>query len=99
MEKITVKCDAELEDLIPVYLKNRINDVKAIRESLKSGDFEKIRILGHSMKGSGGGYGFDRITEIGAKIETAALAEDRMEINQAVLTLEDYVQHVDIIFV
>lgn len=99
MDKITIECDAELEDLIPNYLKNRSNDIKTIRECLNSGDFEKIKTLGHSMKGSGGGYGFDKITEIGAMIETAADAEEVSEIDSAVQTLEDYVQRVNIVFV
>jgi HPt (histidine-containing phosphotransfer) domain-containing protein len=99
LDKITIECDAELEGLIPNYLKNRSNDIKTIRECLTSGDFEKILTLGHSMKGSGGGYGFDKITEIGGRIETAAEAKDVAEIDSAVQTLEDYVQRVDVVFV
>jgi DNA-binding NarL/FixJ family response regulator len=58
-----VKIDRDLEDLIPGYLEKRLADVTSIREAAGKNDFEMIRVLGHTMKGSGGGYGFDRITE------------------------------------
>lgn len=73
---IIVRIDKDLEDLIPGYIENRKKDVSAIFNALKNSDFEAIRIIGHSMKGSGGGYGFDRITEIGKMIEDAAKAMD-----------------------
>ena len=63
-ERIVVRIDKDLEDLIPGYIKNRHNDIESMHTALESGDFENIRILGHSMKGSGGGYGFDEITTI-----------------------------------
>ncbi len=39
------------------------------------GDYATIRTLGHQMAGTGGGYGFDPITEIGGALEESALAQ------------------------
>ena len=53
-----------------------------------------IRIIGHSMKGAGGGYGFDEITTLGAQIEDAALAHDVSQIEKSTDLLEDYLGRV-----
>jgi len=93
--KIIVHVDPDLEDLIPGFLSNRAKDVESIRALLDSDDLDQIRILGHSMKGAGGGYGFDRITEIGGVIETAALAGDVSVIRDANEQLADYLARVE----
>ena len=67
-----VRVDASLADLIPGYLANRRNDVDAIAVALDKADYDSVRILGHNMKGTGAGYGFDRLTAIGASLEQAA---------------------------
>ncbi len=103
-EKIIVRIDPDLEELIPEYLKNRRKDIETIIRLLKDGvfedffDFEDIRILGHSMKGSGGGYGFDRIGEIGKSIEDAAKTKDRETIKSCVDELSSYLNRVEICF-
>ena len=97
-EKIVVKIDPDLEDLIPDYLKNRRNDIETMRSDLSSGDFETIRITGHSMKGSGGGYGFDHITEIGKCIEDAAKAKNEDEINKQISELASYLDRVSVVY-
>ncbi len=94
-EKIIIKIDPDLEDLIPGFLANRGKDVTSIRALLKADDFDAIRILGHSMKGAGGGYGFDRITELGDTIETAAVAGDAATIAEANAALDDYLSRVE----
>jgi hypothetical protein len=71
-EKILVHVDPDLMDLIPEYLENMKGNIRSILNALEKGDYETIRILSHSMKGSGGGYGFDPITHIGRFIEEAA---------------------------
>jgi HPt (histidine-containing phosphotransfer) domain-containing protein len=98
LDKIIVQCDPDLEELIPGYMSNRNKDIIAIRACLATGDFEKIRTLGHSMKGSGGGYGFDAITDLGDRIENAALASDTSEIDQTIQKLEDYVNRVEVVY-
>ncbi len=50
------------------------------------------------MKGDGGGYGFDRITDIGAAMERAAKLEDRATIEQQILQLEDFLKRVAVVY-
>lgn len=98
MDKIVVQCDPDLEDLIPGYMNNRSKDIITIRECLEINDFEKIHLIGHSMKGSGGGYGFDAITDLGSRIEIAAMDSNKDEIDQTVRELEDYVNRVEVVY-
>lgn len=95
-ERIIITVDSELEDIVPGYLENRRNDISHIKKSLDEGDYETIRVLGHSMKGSGGGYGFDRITEIGAAIEQAAKKKDSEEIKKQIAELQDFLDRVEV---
>lgn len=94
-EKIIVSIDPDLEDLIPGFLGNRAKDVVSIRTLLETQDFDGIRILGHSMKGAGGGYGFDRITELGDIIESACVSGDAATIGRANDDLDDYLSRVE----
>lgn len=97
-KRITVKIDRDLEDLIPGYLERRQEDISSIKNACGAGDFENIRILGHSMKGSGGGYGFDRITEIGRQIEESAKNKDSAAILAHTGELAEYLSRVEIVY-
>ncbi len=96
--RIEVSVDPELEELIPGFIKGRKKDVETIRESIETGDFETIQILGHSMKGNGAGYGFDEISAIGKRIETAAKEKNPNEIEECLLDLLTYLNNVDVVF-
>lgn len=98
MERIVVQVDADLEDLIPGYLQNRRQDVDSILQALEKQDFETIRILGHTMKGTGGGYGFDAITELGRALEEAAKGRNIADIRQKAAALLAYLQAVEVVF-
>jgi HPt (histidine-containing phosphotransfer) domain-containing protein len=97
-EKIIVHVDPDLADLIPGYLANRKKDIAAIRDALDKKDLDAVRILGHSMKGSGGGYGFEAITDIGMLIEKAAKESRDELIRLQVKRLEDYLSQVEIVY-
>ena len=96
--KIVVHVDPDIEDLIPGFLENRQKDINVIKESLESSDYDTIERLGHTMKGSGGGYGFDEITEIGFKIENAAKEKNADEILRQVHDLSDYLGRVEVVY-
>jgi len=97
VEKIVVQVDADLEDLIPEYLQNRLKDAETTLQALENQDFETIRVLGHTMKGTGGGYGFDAITEMGRGLEAAAKDKNVHAIRQGAADLLDYLQAVEVV--
>jgi hypothetical protein len=96
-DRIPIKIDPDLQDLVPGFLDNRRKDVDKLKERLAAGAFEDIRLIGHSMKGVGGGYGFDAITEFGGQIERAALREDADTVRSTVERLDDFLQRVDVV--
>jgi len=98
-EKIVIEVDQDLKDLIPGFLKNVQNNISIIRDSVASGDFEKVKVLGHNMKGSGGGYGFDEITSIGLSIEQAAREGNGSVILLKLSELETYLTSIEIKYV
>jgi len=59
--------------LVPQYLASKPKQIEEARESLISRDFGPIRRFGHNLKGTGRGYGFPAIEELGREIENAAV--------------------------
>ena len=96
-EKIRIHVDPDLADLIPGFLENRRKDITAMQEALARGDFETVRVLGHSMKGAGGGYGFDAITDIGAALEKAAKDNNPGTVLRGLRDLAAYLDRVEVI--
>jgi HPt (histidine-containing phosphotransfer) domain-containing protein len=70
--KVVEHAPEGIEELIPGYLRNRHADLHALAEALGRGDYDAMRIVGHNMKGTGSGYGFAEISNIGKDLEAAA---------------------------
>jgi HPt (histidine-containing phosphotransfer) domain-containing protein len=96
--KIVIHADPDIADLIPKFISNRQKDIVAIETALSQNDFEKIRILGHSMKGAGGGYGFHAVSEIGKNLEEAAKDADSDRIRKGILELTEYLRNVEVVY-
>ncbi len=97
-DKWVAHISIDLEDLVPEFLENRQQDVISLKEMAQGGDFDTIKRIGHNLKGSGGGYGFDEITEIGARIEEAAKENDEKVIIRETESLSDYLTNVTIVW-
>ena len=88
--------DEEILHLVPEFLENRRRDGKAILEWLAQSDFERIRTVGHQLKGVGRGYGFDAVSVMGGLIETAAHERDAVRIRKIVGELAGYLDRVKV---
>ncbi|MBV8072020.1 MAG: Hpt domain-containing protein [Acidobacteriaceae bacterium] len=86
--------DERLRPILPAYLEARARDAGDMLAALERGDYERIRTIGHKMHGSGAGYGFTRISEIGARVEAAVDAPDENAIRQLAAELREYVAEV-----
>ncbi len=98
MENIVIKVDSELAELIPRFLENRHTDIKTMQEALKKENYQQIERIGHGMKGAGSGFGFDAVTEIGTRIESAAKNHDLESIRKEIGVLEHYLQHLEVVY-
>lgn len=94
--KIIITVDTDLEEIIPQFLTKRKEEVPLMFESLKEKNFSDLRAYGHKLKGSCGGYGFDFLGALGAKIEKASLAQDLNEITAILKEIEYYLQQVEV---
>jgi HPt (histidine-containing phosphotransfer) domain-containing protein len=93
---IRAEIPAELEPLIPNYLDKRHADIGKMEAALEAGDLDSVREIGHAIKGSGGGYGFERLTELGWEIEKAATEGDAEASARAVDAMADYLRRVEV---
>ncbi len=64
---------AEMQEM---YINHTSKELVSIMDNLETNSFDSLRTFGHNIKGSGGMYGFNEVTEIGAVIEAAAKDED-----------------------
>jgi len=99
MEKIVVKVDSEIKELIPGFIENRHQDIDILRTFVVKEDFKSIKILGHSMKGFGAGYGFYEISDIGKLLEKYADQRDVREIINLIDKLVEYLRRIEIVYV
>ena len=95
---VRVSIDPDLQDLIPGFLQNRRHDIQTLQKALAVEDFETLRLLGHRMRGDGGGYGFPMISDIGHALEKAALEKNRQSVTACVEALVTYLDRVEVVY-
>ena len=88
----------DLEDLIPVFIKNRTKEIALLRAALESGDYEQLKQIGHRMKGVGNSYGFAPISDFGKTIEDKAGASDKAGVDGCIGAYADYLEKVQIVY-
>jgi PAS domain S-box-containing protein len=94
MDPILLRVKSKSADRIPAYLQNCRQNAAMMLDALDRVDFETVTILGHQMRGSGGAYGFQAITDIGAALQLAAESADTDESRKWVGELSTYLDGV-----
>ena len=96
MPKYPVTVDQELEPVMGRYLELRRAGLAALREALAAADFETVRRLGHTLKGSAGSFGLPRLAELGTAIENAGRRGDAAAAGRLADAVGEYIYNVDI---
>jgi HPt (histidine-containing phosphotransfer) domain-containing protein len=94
--RFSVRVSSELRHLIPRFLANRRGELDELRGAVARNDLEAARKIGHTLKGAGGGYGFDEITRLGGEIERRAVRGE--DVGALVDALADYLAGVEVTF-
>jgi PAS domain S-box-containing protein len=85
-----VVVDPDIHDLVPRFLENQRNNAALVLELVGKNDFASIRRIGHNMKGTGKGYGFEIISSHGAALEQAATRSRAGDVRRVATELADY---------
>jgi HPt (histidine-containing phosphotransfer) domain-containing protein len=98
LSRYVVHGDPDLSDLIPGFLEHKRDDLAAIVKAIEDADYETLAKFGHKIKGEGGSYGLDRISEIGAAIDVAAKARDLAEVRELARQFADFLDNVEVVY-
>lgn len=85
-----VAIDPDIADLAAMFLHAKKAEMGTLRSTLERGDFRMLRQAGHNLAGSGGGYGFPRLSALGAALSAAARAENAHAVRETLDLLTRY---------
>jgi HPt (histidine-containing phosphotransfer) domain-containing protein len=74
-----------------IAAKGNANSLRAFARA----EYNTIRVLGHNLNGTGEGYGFSALSEMGASLEIAAKQEDRPAMQDLLQRLASYLDRVE----
>jgi|TARA_B100000073_G_C23686935_1_gene554831 HPt (histidine-containing phosphotransfer) domain-containing protein len=84
--------DEEWAEMQEMYINHTSKELEKIKTQLNLDSIDSIRTFGHNIKGSGGMYGFNEVTDLGLQIETAAKEENLESIKSNLEVLEDFLK-------
>jgi len=96
MEKIVLRAEPSVKELLPGFLENRRRDLVRMREALQAGDLAAIRDLGQNIRCFSRVYGLDELTEMGEAIRSAAEECSMLRIVHLQRRLADYLARVEL---
>ena len=96
MEKIVLRAEPAVKELLPGFLENRRRDLERLREALHAGDLGAIRDLGQNIRVFSRVYGLDELTELGEAIRSAAEERSTLRIVHLQRRLADYLARVEL---
>ncbi len=73
------------------YIKNFYKKLTALKTYIDNENYDKLRMLGHKLKGSGASYGYQEITNIGIKINELAHKKNLEKIKKEYDLLTSYI--------
>ena len=94
--KNVVKANIELKEVTERFLTEAKTFAQEIGQGIEQNDFEKVRGIGHKLKGVGGSFGFPFISETGGSIENLAQTEDEAALKQRNQALLEYLNNLEV---
>jgi len=73
-----------MKDLVPRYVADIRKDVPLLDGLLQAGNLERIRSIGHVLKGTGSNFGFPELTYWVAAIEESAVKADLEKLREQI---------------
>ena len=95
-DRILLRAEPSVRELLPGFLDNRRRDLERMREALHAGDLAAIRDLGQNIRCFSRVYGLDELTALGEEIRRAAEDCSTLRIVHLHRRLADYLARVEL---
>jgi hypothetical protein len=76
---------------------NTLGRIPAARAAAQAGDFLAVRTFGHNLKGLGGTFGMDNVSQLGRRLEQEAIAGRGAELIGALDELTLVLTHIQFV--
>jgi HPt (histidine-containing phosphotransfer) domain-containing protein len=86
--------DPDFEELLEMFVEAIPEKKTILSDSYESAEYDEIKRQAHQLKGAGGGYGFDGLTDLAAELEPACKANDIDRVGQTLDTLLGYMDRI-----
>ena len=96
--RVVVYIEPDFAEFIPEFFEDIRQDLRVMTEALQRRNYQEISRLGHSLKGAGGGYGFNTISEIARSLETAAKEERTDDVALWIKKLQEFIDEVRVVY-
>jgi HPt (histidine-containing phosphotransfer) domain-containing protein len=70
----SLSSDPEMRELVEMFVGNLQGRIQAIERAVAGNDAAELARIAHQLRGAGGGYGFEAISESAASLEQSAKA-------------------------
>jgi signal transduction histidine kinase/ActR/RegA family two-component response regulator/HPt (histidine-containing phosphotransfer) domain-containing protein len=85
-----------MKKIIAEFVHDLSGDVANIRKLMRKKDLEGVRSLAHQLRGAGGSYGFDRLSELAEGAEESIKAADNLQsVEKKINALIDMIEHIE----
>lgn len=86
--------DEDYAELLEMFAETLPKKRQQLQELHAKGDFDELAKFAHQLKGAGGGYGFQGMTDIARELELDCRAEETNRVQTRVETLLDYLDRI-----
>ena len=97
MEHSIITVSEDVIDLVPGFLERRHTDLEQLREELKRGDAAAIGFRAHTIKGSSGSFGFERLSDLAAQLEKAGKSADLSAAGELIEAIAAHLENLEVV--
>jgi len=72
----TLAGEPDFDELLELFAVSIAERPAELSESFRNGQIDRLRAQAHQLKGTGGGYGFQGLTDVALELEEACKAGD-----------------------
>jgi HPt (histidine-containing phosphotransfer) domain-containing protein len=96
-DEAVIAIDPDIIDLAENFLRKRRASLPQLRALIAENGMERLRGMGHELKGTAGSYGFAELSRAGAELEAAAIEEDPDRAREAVERMAAFLERVTLV--